>query len=203
MDEVENIFKPLLMPILMIFIYVNTNKLSSLFSKLIFLALLFSMFGDVFLMPYFDNFILGLASFLIAHIFYIIAFLKNNKFVEGIKKAKSIALIVIVAYVGLIFLLVSSMLKTNTEIVLISAVVIYASVITVMVLSSISLFNNKNTPKVKLMMIGAILFMLSDSIIAINKFVVDVYLSGLWIMITYTLAQWLITVGAIKSDGVK
>ncbi len=95
------------------------------------------------------------------------------------------------------------MLKTNTEIVLISAVVIYASVITVMVLSSISLFNNKNTPKVKLMMIGAILFMLSDSIIAINKFVVDVYLSGLWIMITYTLAQWLITVGAIKSDGVK
>ena len=54
MDEVENIFKPLLMPILMIFIYVNTNKLSSLFSKLIFLALLFSMFGDVFLISYLD-----------------------------------------------------------------------------------------------------------------------------------------------------
>jgi len=40
--------------------------------------------------------------------------------------------------------------------------------------------------------------MLSDSIIAINKFVFEITLSGLWIMITYTLAQWLITIGVVK-----
>jgi len=47
---------------------------------------------------------------------------------------------------------------------------------------------------------GAILFMLSDSVIAVNKFVLEIPLSGLWIMTTYTLAQWLITVGGILKD---
>jgi len=73
-NDLENIFKPILMPILMLILFINSNKLSLSNTKLIFIALFFSMLGDVFLMPYFDNFILGLVNFLIAHIFYIVAF---------------------------------------------------------------------------------------------------------------------------------
>ena len=40
--------------------------------------------------------------------------------------------------------------------------------------------------------IGACIFMLSDALIAINKFVTPVPLSGLWILATYFCAQMLI-----------
>ena len=195
-DEIQNVFKPMLMPILMMFVYVNT-KLSTSFSKLIFFALLFSMAGDVFLMPYYDIFLFGLASFLIAHIFYIVAFLKGNKLIDGIKKNKLFVVILLLAYLALIFVLVDNMLKSNTDVTMIIAVVIYASVITVMVLSTMAMYGNEPSLQSKLMMIGAILFMFSDSVIAINKFMVEIPYSGLWIMTTYTSAQWLITVGGI------
>ncbi len=195
-DEIQNVFKPMLMPILMLFVFVN-SKLSSSFSKLIFLALLFSMGGDVLLMPYFDNFMLGLASFLIAHVFYIIAFMKDNCLKDGIKKSKVSVAILLIAYSVLIYILVTNMLSSGTELAMISAVVVYASVITVMVLSTISLQSINSNLETKLMMVGAILFMFSDSVIAINKFVFEIPLSGLWIMTAYTLAQWLITVGGI------
>ncbi len=195
-DNIQNIFKPMLMPILMLFVIVNT-KLSTTFSKLIFFALLFSMAGDVFLMPYVDNFMLGLASFLIAHIFYIIAFLKGNNLNKGIAKSKILVYTLLVAYSSLIYILVLNMIKSSTNVVMIGAVVVYASVITFMVLTTISMRAISLGVETKLMMVGAMIFMFSDSVIAINKFVIEIPLSGLFIMSTYTLAQWLITVGAI------
>ena len=124
-DEIQNVFKPLLMPILMLFVFIN-SKISSSFSKLILFALFFSMAGDVFLMPYFNNFMLGLASFLVAHVFYIVAFLKGNSLMEGIKKSKLYISILLVAFTALIYILVTNMLDSNTDIAMISAVVIYA-----------------------------------------------------------------------------
>ena len=44
---------------------------------------------------------------------------------------------------------------------------------------------------------GAILFILSDSLIALNKFTVDIPLSKTWIMATYMGAQYLIVMGYI------
>ena len=40
--------------------------------------------------------------------------------------------------------------------------------------------------------VGACVFMVSDSLIAINKFVTPVALSSLWILVTYYCAQMLI-----------
>jgi len=195
-DEIQNVFKPMLMPILMLFVYVNT-KLSTTHSKLIFFALLFSMAGDVFLMPYVDDFLLGLASFLIAHIFYIVAFTKGNNLIAGLNKSLTLVVAILLAYIGLIYVLVKSMLLAGTDTKMIASVVVYASVITFMVLSTISMYSNNKNLQMRLIMLGAILFMLSDSTIAINKFVLDIPLSGLFIMTTYTLAQWLISVGTI------
>ncbi|MEN8137191.1 MAG: lysoplasmalogenase [Bacteroidota bacterium] len=200
-DELENIFKPMLMPVLMIILYTHSNKLSSIYSRLIFMALGFSLLGDIFLMPLFDNFIFGLASFLLAHVLYIIAFAKmNSSFVLGLIKGKLYSSIIFLAYVFLVAFLVNKMIDSNTETFLLVAVVIYASVITLMVLFSISLSNNVEGIATKMIMVGAILFMLSDSIIAINKFAFEVDLSGLWIMSTYTLGQWMIAVGSVKAE---
>jgi uncharacterized membrane protein YhhN len=47
-------------------------------------------------------------------------------------------------------------------------------------------------------MIGSILFVLSDSALAVNKFVRALPLEGLMVMSTYIVAQLLITIGILK-----
>ncbi|MFM8914325.1 MAG: lysoplasmalogenase family protein, partial [Flammeovirgaceae bacterium] len=50
-------------------------------------------------------------------------------------------------------------------------------------------------------MMGALLFMTSDSLLAINKFLNPLPLSGISIMLTYCLAQYLIVEGIIAHKG--
>jgi uncharacterized membrane protein YhhN len=48
------------------------------------------------------------------------------------------------------------------------------------------------------MMLGAVLFVVSDSLLAINKFYSSFELAGVLIMLTYGMAQLLIVTGAIN-----
>jgi uncharacterized membrane protein YhhN len=47
---------------------------------------------------------------------------------------------------------------------------------------------------------GALLFMASDSLLAINLFVAPLMLSPLWILSTYFVAQWLIASHAVQAQ---
>jgi len=49
----------------------------------------------------------------------------------------------------------------------------------------------------RLTFIGSILFVWSDSLIAFNKFSLEIPLAGFWIMLTYMAAQYLIMRGLI------
>jgi uncharacterized membrane protein YhhN len=49
-----------------------------------------------------------------------------------------------------------------------------------------------------LMMIGALLFVISDSVLAVNKFYSEFNGAGIVIMLTYGIAQLMITEGAIS-----
>ena len=55
-----------------------------------------------------------------------------------------------------------------------------------------------NQTSYNLVFIGAIFFMLSDSILAANKFYQPIPLSNISIMVTYALAQYLIVLGILK-----
>jgi len=50
-----------------------------------------------------------------------------------------------------------------------------------------------------LTVIGAAFFVISDSLIALNRFVFKIQYSGLLIMVTYYVAQFLIIIGIIKN----
>ena len=75
---------------------------------------------------------------------------------------------------------------------------IYAFVISLMAVMAVNRKGRVNTLSFNLIFYGAILFLLSDSILAYNKFVSPIGFSGLAIMSTYMAAQYLIVIGVVE-----
>ena len=179
--------KPLIMISLSFWFWEKTKTNRSKFSLFILLGLMASIAGDSFLMftqhaPIF--FLLGLGSFLIAHLFYITAFIKKG----NRPQIKLPVLVPILIYLSAFIYYLLPDLPGDFKI----PVIIYGCVISTMLLLSIS--RNAMT-RSKTLALGAALFVLSDSIIAIGKFKelgVSDNLLGLAIMITYIFGQYLI-----------
>ena len=77
-------------------------------------------------------------------------------------------------------------------------VLVYGIVISIMFLLALHMLFIKNKNAGKMMMFGALLFIVSDSILAINKFYQPFEYAGIAIMLSYGIAQLLITLGAVK-----
>ena len=75
---------------------------------------------------------------------------------------------------------------------------IYGIVISFMFMLAMHIMLGKNKKAALWMMTGALLFVMSDSVLAINKFYQSFELSRMIIMLTYGLAQLFIIVGAVK-----
>jgi uncharacterized membrane protein YhhN len=72
------------------------------------------------------------------------------------------------------------------------AVAAYVTVISLMAAQAIGRASVTGDAASRWVAVGACVFMVSDSLIAINKFVTPVALSSLWILATYYCAQMLI-----------
>jgi uncharacterized membrane protein YhhN len=172
----------------------SKQKFSSSLKKWIMFALLFSWAGDVLLMFESTNsnfFIFGLAAFLIAHIFYIL-FYENVIRKDGIRKNYWWFLPVIIYYIALIYILSPNLGDMKLP------VRIYGIVISYMLVKALQTGGIKNLGAATLMIAGAVLFITSDSILAINKFYEPFEYAGIAIMFTYGIAQLLITLGAVR-----
>ncbi|GAA3864731.1 lysoplasmalogenase [Leifsonia kafniensis] len=146
------------------------------------IALLLSWVGDVALMISGSLwFVVGLGAFLLAHVAYIVLFLRHL----GRGKLPRAALLYLVWLALLVVFLVPYLGP------MLVPALLYAVVITTMAIVA-----TRCGPIVTL---GALLFLLSDSMLAVNKFVPDVVLpqSGFLVMITYIAAQGLIIVGVV------
>jgi uncharacterized membrane protein YhhN len=143
-------------------------------------------------------FLLGLSSFLVAHLFYIL-FFHFVRIKEGVKGRWFLLLIVAMYYVSILFIL-SPHLGDMTL-----PVRIYAVVISFMFILAMHMQFIKNRMAGLYMMAGAMLFIISDSLLAINKFYFPFQMAGIFVMATYGLAQYFITYGAIRyiSSGYK
>ncbi len=188
--------KPLITFSLMFYL-VYKMQFKGRFSKRIFIGLLFSLFGDVFLMllPQKENyFIAGLLSFLIAQIFYISAFYLDFKPEKQINK---IFLWLAIAFFGSFcigFYLYLRPYLSDLKI----PVMVYGFVISFMAILALNRVNNINKTSFIFIFLGAIMFLLSDSLLAYSKFVQDYKFSNLYIMATYMVAQYAITIGAVE-----
>lgn len=194
-DTARYVIKPLLTVILIIYLHTNTN--SSLNRTLLTYALAFCFIGDVLLLtPNNPNyFIFGLIAFLLAHISYIITFITNFKTNETyLSRKPTTALISIVfIFAGLLY----SFLYIYLGEMLIP-VTIYMVIIVTMALTAILRSNTVGKQSFYRVLIGSFLFLISDSILATDKFAIKISFSGFWIMLTYMSAQYLIIDGMRK-----
>ena len=193
-ESLRYIAKPLLMPLLAVYFILTTTAFNSSLKKWIVFALVFSWAGDVLLMFESRNssfFIFGLAAFLIAHIFYIL-FYENIVRKENIKKNYWWFLPIIIYYVSLIYVLSPHLGNMKLP------VRIYGIIISYMLIQAIQTGSIKNSSAAGLMIAGAVLFISSDSLLAINKFYQSFEYAGIAVMLIYGIAQLLITLGAVR-----
>jgi uncharacterized membrane protein YhhN len=191
------IFKPLIMIGLMAHYWVMSPARSRLFL----VALFFCWLGDVFLIfqstdPLF--FIGGLASFLVGHIVYIFCYrqlqiIPSSKELLGSQKVR-FAFPIILAGTGLVTILYPLLGALRIP------VMIYALAITLMALTALFRYGRTNSTSFLLIFIGAVLFMVSDSLLAINKFHHAFSAAGALVMLTYSVAQFLIVEGALAHE---
>ena len=78
------------------------------------------------------------------------------------------------------------------------AVPVYGIVISFMLLLALHMLFISNKPAGQMMAAGAVLFVVSDSLLAMNKFYSPFENAGLLIMLIYGLAQVIIVAGAIR-----
>ncbi|MBI9083690.1 MAG: lysoplasmalogenase [Desulfobacterales bacterium] len=154
--------------------------------RLIGIGLIFSGLGDVVLeLSGKGFFVYGLGLFLVAHLFYIFAFAKNPK----LTKNRSVIALTILAYGAGMGILLAENLGTMTV-----PVLAYLMVIVIMGVSAVL-----GSANPMLLVLGAGLFILSDSLIAVNRFLTPIPAAGFWIMITYYPAQLLIARGIVAT----
>jgi sterol desaturase/sphingolipid hydroxylase (fatty acid hydroxylase superfamily)/uncharacterized membrane protein YhhN len=191
MLDLAMVFKPMTMVIAMIFVAARAYSTRSntefrlKFDGFLLMALLFSLGGDVFLMfPGGVYFIPGLASFLVAHLFYIALFRQGQDWFPN-KRALATVLSIGAGMYALVW-------NGLGDPVLKVAVAAYVTVISLMVAQAIGRAQVLGSTASRGVALGACVFMVSDSLIAIDKFLAPVPLSSLWILVTYYAAQMLI-----------
>ena len=177
-----NFAKPMLMITLFWYYYSNTKQLNKYFV----LGLFFSFLGDLLLLGTGEvYFIFGLLFFLIAHVFYIIMVLR----LIPARKPKNF----IMASVPflLLFLILMNILFAGLGSMKIP-VIIYAMTISFFGIVSLLLYLETKTKISLILLVGVLLFISSDTILALNLFYKTQSFYPLLIMMSYVLAQYLI-----------
>ncbi|MCB0586211.1 MAG: lysoplasmalogenase [Phaeodactylibacter sp.] len=199
--------KPLLLTVLSLWFYLHLRPLRGRFPRFILAGLIFSIGGDVLLMLVENGpkderyFLLGLGSFLLAQLSYLSGFLQFPEAKQGQVArepwrawpfALFLAAIIIILWPG-----IPAPMK--------APVAVYAFAIVSM---GVAAFNLKPflEPRVFVgLMSGILLFLLSDSLIALDKFradAVSIPYARLFIMATYLLGQyWIARHAALAWKG--
>ncbi|ASS76016.1 hypothetical protein CIG75_14285 [Tumebacillus algifaecis] len=151
-------------------------------------GLVFSLAGDVFLVLPSDRFLAGLVSFLIAHLCYIAAFTAQETAHPAVAALSEspIGVTIVLAMIGLLYLAIlrRGVITSGGQGMFI-AVACYTLVILIMVWRAVM------TGDVWVLA-GSVLFMISDCILAWNRFLKSSLLAELAVMVTYYAAQLLL-----------
>ncbi|WKK65004.1 lysoplasmalogenase [Lutimonas zeaxanthinifaciens] len=185
----QTLFKPLIIPSLIAF-YLSVSEIKN---KFFLLALFFSFLGDVLLLDKSNLFLYGIAAFLLTQLIYIFIFSKGlNKSVRGIRLKASVPFMIF--YMVLIWILYPGLGSFLVP------VLVYGFAISVFGVVSLLNYLIRDKELARYLLAGAILFIISDSMIALNKFHLERSFYAPLIMITYISAQYLIVRFMLKLE---
>lgn len=182
---IQSISKSLLMPTLLaMYIFSAQNIYWSIVA-----ALVLGCAGDIFLLDIKNllRFRLGLASFLLGHIAYIVAF------ISFAQPFNIIALAVCFATAIAFGIIMYKVVHPNREMRI--PVVVYETVITAMAILAFQVYLNLGSLSGALIFAGSLCFLISDSVLARFTFVKQPKYGQFLVMLTYIAAQFCIVLG--------
>lgn len=193
-QHLRMITKPVVILLLIAWFYLMTGFQPSTWLYVV--ALLFSLIGDIWLMLPAGYFLFGLMAFFLAHCAYISAFTQHLPS----EPILIFVLILALALVGVIYItqIRVGIIRTRgaRRLRILSAV--YCFILTIMMVSAIATtmdpaWNLFNSIQVAM---GGMLFFLSDTMLAYDRFVKPIHHGRLWVRISYHLGQIMIISGA-------
>ena len=175
--------KPLILVLIIAIAFFSYDPPSRLYKWTIIIGLLFSLIGDILLMLPQDLFLWGLISFAVAQLFYTGAFIGDGGFYRNLRSAVPFLLYGV---------FMAALLWTDLGDMRIPALV-YLVIILVMAWQGYGHWRQTQQTRSRLAFIGVLLFVASDSFLAVNRWLYDFEdLAPILILGTYYAAQWLI-----------
>jgi uncharacterized membrane protein YhhN len=171
-----------IIPIVILVIGVLSTQASFTRSVLL-VALAFSACGDLLLA--FDKFIFGVAAFLLAQLSYALIF---KTYWQGITTRWVVSIMLLVYMLLMAWLLLPSLGDLKIPVI--------AYLLAIGVMGFLAVQSSLN---MRWAILGAMVFIISDSLIAINKFVHPIPFESYWIMSTYYAAQFMLVTSLLKS----
>lgn len=186
LQRLEYIVKPAVLIGLLLWLYASTGLQGNTFW--FGLGLLFSLVGDVLLISSDRMFLPGLIAFLFAHISYITGFLEQ---IGNITAWSLILAIFIVFTISRLLRRIVGAMRSQGENKLVIPVMVYGTVISMMLYAAVSTLYNPawKTSSALFVSLGALLFCVSDAILAWNKFVSPLTNGRVWNISLYYLGQ--------------
>ena len=166
------------------------------------LGVIFCLAGDIFLMLPRDMFIFGLLAFLLGQACYVVGF---NNIAPFLNLWGVFLIIMLGIYIGWLYPKIATSLVQKGRGGLKIPVLIYSTVISLMVYSALMTWTRPGwlIASAASASIGAVLFYISDSILAWDRFVEPIPHARLRTMIFYHLGQIGIVLGAVLHAGLK
>lgn len=186
------LFKPLTLLLLILVVSCFVENVPGVYLNLIFYGLVFSLAGDIFLMLEKDLFIQGLISFFIAHICYVFAF---GQFLD----LNSLPWLLLISFIVISFVIWQYLKESLGKLKI--PVLAYMSIIIFMSFAAgswaIQSMGTNNLMPALLAFIGSIVFMCSDTSLAINRFKQKYKYGQVLTLSTYYVAQILFVLSAL------
>lgn len=158
------------------------NIAPSLIRSILLLALFCSGCGDVLLAL--DQFVYGVAAFLLAQLGYGLLF---SRFWQGFYNRWYLSVVLIMYMLVMAWWLMPNLGELQLPVM--------AYLITIAAMGLVAV---QSSLPLRWAVLGAVMFIVSDSFIAINKFVIPIPLETYWIMSTYYGAQFMLVTSFLK-----
>ena len=182
--------KPLTTLVLVIAIWYNGDQ-SRWYTRAIVTGMALSLLGDIALLSN-DLFIAGLLLFALAHIAYLVGLSHRVRFAAHILPFVLAAIFAALVLQGLWPKLPAAVQWP---------VIAYVLLISAMAAQAWVCYLERGDRLARYAAIGATLFLVSDALLAIDRFVVALPLAAVWILVPYWMAQTLIAISVNRSDG--